>query len=105
MNTFATVLRRAFAPAPLATVVPLRSGAGHAPTPAPATGVGNHRTPTDRLGALTVIASALTRDGWGENEARRIMQVADEGMGELVATAASAVLAARLERAMPGGGR
>ena len=102
MNTFATVLRRAFAPAPLATVVPLRSGAGRAPTPAPATGVGNRRTPTDRPGALTVIAAALTRDGWSENEARRIMQVADEGMGELVATA---VLAARLERAMPGSGR
>jgi len=77
---------------------------GHAVAPAAHTGAtkADWALPANRIEALAAIYSALFHAGWREDEARKIMQLADEGMAELVAQAALHVHTSRLERAMPG---
>lgn len=97
--------RRTGSPTAGSNVVPLRAGtitgsAVHTPGPESAAGPGT--LPTNRVNALEAIYTALLATGWTQDEARRIVQLTDEGMAELVTQAALHVHTARLERAMPG---
>lgn len=77
-----------------AKIVPLRrKTSGNAVAPA-ATGA-TKAVPTTRHDALEAIFDGLLRADWTVQDARRIVQVADEGMAAVVAEAAAHVIAKR----------